>query len=75
MPNEGANNFPIAVGDFYKAYRVIDRVQMQVLRDPYTLSQRPDSLSRSQARGWRGCSAGSHRQVEVQHLSHFLKRR
>jgi HK97 family phage major capsid protein len=50
MPNEGANNFPIAVGDFYKAYRVIDRVQMQVLRDPYTLSANGQILYRARKR-------------------------
>jgi HK97 family phage major capsid protein len=38
MPNEGANTFPIAVGDFNKGYRIVDRVMVSVLRDPFTLS-------------------------------------
>jgi HK97 family phage major capsid protein len=50
MPNEGANTYPIAVGDFYKAYRIIDRVQMQVLRDPYTLSNVGQILYRARKR-------------------------
>lgn len=36
MPNEGAGNFPIAFGDFRRAYVVVDRVMMSMLRDPYT---------------------------------------
>lgn len=36
MPNEGAGAFPIAYGDFARAYTLVDRVQMAMLRDPYT---------------------------------------
>jgi len=36
MPNEGANTFPIAFGDFARAYTLVDRVAMTMLRDPYT---------------------------------------
>ncbi len=32
----GAGNFPIAFADFKRAYLVIDRVGIRVLRDPYT---------------------------------------
>jgi HK97 family phage major capsid protein len=36
MPNEGANLYPIAYGDFRRAYTMVDRVSLQLLRDPYT---------------------------------------
>lgn len=36
MPNEGAGLKPIAYGDFRRAYTWIDRIQMEMLRDPYT---------------------------------------
>lgn len=36
MPNVGAGNYPIAYGDFRQAYTLADRVQMSLLRDPYT---------------------------------------
>jgi HK97 family phage major capsid protein len=36
MPSEGANAYPVAYGDFAKAYTLVDRVQMSMLRDPYT---------------------------------------
>jgi len=36
MPDVGANTYPIAFGDFNKAYYVIDRKGMAILRDPYT---------------------------------------
>jgi HK97 family phage major capsid protein len=36
MPNEGANTFPIAYGDFRRAYTLVDRIAMEMLRDPYT---------------------------------------
>lgn len=50
MPNEGANTYPIAVGDFYKAYRIVDRVMVSVLRDPYTLSSTGQILYRARKR-------------------------
>lgn len=36
MPDTGANAYPIAFGDFKKAYYVIDRKGMSILRDPFT---------------------------------------
>jgi len=38
MPDQGAGTYPIAVGDFNSGYRVYDRLDMSVLRDPYTLA-------------------------------------
>lgn len=36
MPSEGANTYPIAYGDFARAYTMVDRIVMNMLRDPYT---------------------------------------
>jgi len=36
MPALGANAFPVAFGDFRRAYLILDRVGIRVLRDPYT---------------------------------------
>ncbi len=36
MPNEAANAFPVAYGDFRRAYTLVDRITMAMLRDPYT---------------------------------------
>ncbi len=36
MPAIAANAYPIAVGDFTKGYRIVDRVLLSVLRDPFT---------------------------------------
>jgi HK97 family phage major capsid protein len=36
MPNVGANSFSVAFGDFKRAYLVVDRMGIRVLRDPYT---------------------------------------
>jgi HK97 family phage major capsid protein len=36
MPSEGAGLVPIAYGDFARAYTLVDRIQMEMLRDPYT---------------------------------------
>lgn len=36
MPSEGANTYPIAYGDFRRAYVLVDRIQLALLRDPYT---------------------------------------
>lgn len=36
MPSEGAGLFPIAYGDFRRAYVWVDRISMEMLRDPYT---------------------------------------
>lgn len=36
MPAIGANAFPIAYGDFKRAYTICDRIGTRVLRDPFT---------------------------------------
>lgn len=36
MPSEGAGTTPIAYGDFRRAYTWVDRLRMEMLRDPYT---------------------------------------
>lgn len=36
MPDVAANAIPIVFGDFNRAYLVIDRIGIRVLRDPYT---------------------------------------
>jgi len=36
MPDLGSNTYPIAFGDFKRAYYVVDRKGIAVLRDPYT---------------------------------------
>lgn len=36
MPSEGAGLFPVAYGDFKRAYTMLDRIAMEMLRDPFT---------------------------------------
>ncbi len=36
MPSEGAGLKPVAYGDFRRAYTWIDRIQMEMMRDPFT---------------------------------------
>jgi HK97 family phage major capsid protein len=36
MPDVAANSFSIAFGDFQRAYLIVDRAGVRVLRDPYT---------------------------------------
>jgi HK97 family phage major capsid protein len=36
MPNQGAGLKPVAYGDFRRAYTWVDRIGMEMLRDPYT---------------------------------------
>ena len=50
MPNEGAGTYPIAVGDFNAGYRIVDRVLLSVLRDPYTQSGSGQILFRARKR-------------------------
>ncbi len=38
MPDEAANAFPIAFGDWKRAYTLVDRVGVTVTRDPLTLA-------------------------------------
>ena len=40
MPNVGAGAFPVAFGDFSQAYRIVDRITLAVLRDPYSVATR-----------------------------------
>lgn len=36
MASEGANTYPVAFGDFTRAYTIVDRTAIVNLRDPYT---------------------------------------
>lgn len=36
MPAEAAGAYPIAYGDFRRGYTMVDRIAMEMLRDPYT---------------------------------------
>jgi HK97 family phage major capsid protein len=36
MPAVGANAFPIAFGDFYRGYTIVDKTRTRILRDPYS---------------------------------------
>lgn len=36
MPNVGSGTYPMAIADWRRAYLVVDRVQIAVLRDPYS---------------------------------------
>ena len=36
MPNPEVGKISIAVGDFRSAYKIVDRSDMHILRDPYT---------------------------------------
>jgi HK97 family phage major capsid protein len=36
MPSEAAGTTPVAYGDFKRAYTLVDRISMEMLRDPYT---------------------------------------
>ena len=36
MPDIGAGAFPIAFGDFNRGYRIIDRLDLSILVNPYT---------------------------------------
>lgn len=36
MPSEGSNTYPVLFGDFSRGYMIVDRVQLAVLRDPFT---------------------------------------
>ncbi len=37
MNDEGSNTFPIGFGDFKRAYVIAERIDMQVMRDPYSV--------------------------------------
>ena len=51
MPNEAANSFPIAFGDWRRGYLIVDRLGMTVLRDPYTLAPLVKFLTRKRVGG------------------------
>ncbi len=36
MPNVAANAFPILLGDYRKAFYIVDSAEVTVLEDPYT---------------------------------------
>lgn len=36
MPDIGADKFPIAIGDWQRAYLIVDRIGIRLLRDPYS---------------------------------------
>jgi len=36
MPNVNAGTYPVAFGDFRRGYMIVDRVNLAVLRDPFT---------------------------------------
>jgi len=36
MPDIAANAYPVIFGDLKSAYLIVDRVDMSILRDPYT---------------------------------------
>lgn len=36
MPSIAANAYPVAYGDFMRAYTMADRIAMEMMRDPYT---------------------------------------
>lgn len=50
MPDEGAGLFPVAVGDWKRGYRIVDRVSIQVLRDAYTVANVGQVLYRARRR-------------------------
>jgi HK97 family phage major capsid protein len=58
MPNEGAGTYPIAVGDFSKGYRIVDRAVMSVLRDPFTIASTGQILYRARKRVGGGVVLG-----------------
>lgn len=52
MPDIAGNAFPIAFGDLATAYRIIDRMQLGVLSDPYTQARR--GITRLHGTRWVG---------------------
>lgn len=38
MPDIAAGAFPIILGDFFQGYRIVDRLQLSILRDPYSIA-------------------------------------
>lgn len=52
MPDVAANAFPIAFGDLGTGYRIIDRMQLGTLTDPYTQATR--AITRIHGTRWVG---------------------
>jgi HK97 family phage major capsid protein len=66
MPSEGAEPYPVAYGDFRRAYVLVDRIQMALLRDPYTqATERQHPLHHAQASRRPGRARRSDPQAEV----------
>jgi HK97 family phage major capsid protein len=38
MPNEGSGAYPIAFGDWKRAFTMVDRIEMSITRDPFTVA-------------------------------------
>jgi HK97 family phage major capsid protein len=38
MDDVGANKKPIIFGNFSQGYRIVDRIQLAMLRDPFTMA-------------------------------------
>ncbi len=36
MPDVGASTYPVIIGDFKRGYMIVDRVNIEIQRDPYT---------------------------------------
>lgn len=52
MPDAAANAFPILFGDLATTYRIVDRMQLSILSDPYTQALR--AVTRLHANRWVG---------------------
>ena len=52
MPDIAAQSFPIAFGDLSTGYRIVDRMQLGTLTDPYTQAKR--AITRIHATRWVG---------------------
>lgn len=51
MPLEGAGNLPIVFADFKKFYKIVDRLGMSVIRDPFTSKPDVEFLFRKRVGG------------------------
>lgn len=50
MPDIGAGNYPIIFGDLFAGYRIVDRVDLQMLRDPYSLATKGQTVFHARKR-------------------------
>ena len=67
MPNVGAGAKPIAFGDFARAYTLVDRVSMSIMRDPY--SQANVGNTRYLARRRVGGAVVNSEAIQLQNVS------